>query len=114
MVESIAASGGHGGEIITSVIMALRPGTVDLSNARHEQPKDMLAYYSKHGLNSGSPFRVYGDFKDYCETGSWGDVSKASEEKGRIIIDRAVKVITDFICEFKENDRSTFNPTDTL
>lgn len=114
LVESIVGASGHGGETITSVIMALRPGTVNLSSASHEQPKEMLAFYSKHGLNSGSPFRVYGDFQDYCETGSWGDVSKSSEEKGRIIIDRAVNVIADFICEFKKNDRSTSNPTDTL
>ncbi len=103
LVEYRLNSSGHGGEVITSVIMALRPGIIDLSRATHEKPKHSLTYYSKHGLNSGSPFRVYGDFRDFCDTGAWGDVSKSSEEKGRIIINRAVERIAEFIREFRSN-----------
>ena len=105
ILEAGAASRGHGGEMITSVVLALRPDTVDLSAAEHEQPKEELRFYGEHGLNTGSPFRAFGDFRRFCETGAWGDVRTASAQKGEALIERAVERIVSFIGDFREAGR---------
>ena len=105
LIQSGSASRGHGGEMITSVVMAVRPEGVDIAAAVHEEPREDLAFFGRHGLNSGSPFRAYGDFRDYCESGAWGDVSTASAEKGRLLIERALVRIAAFVAEFRKHHR---------
>ena len=90
---------GHGGEMITSVVMALDAGLVRAEQAQNEQPAEKLSYYGKYLMNSGSPFVAYGDFHDYCTGGAWGDTSHATAEKGAELIRRAVEAIGDFLAE---------------
>src|SRR5690606_24342273 len=90
---------GHGGEMITSVVMALSADLVRAEQARNERPDENLAYYAKYLMNSGSPFVAYGDFHDYCTGGAWGDTSHATAEKGAGLIRRAVEAISDFLQE---------------
>lgn len=99
LVEDGQNGRGHGGEMITSVVMAVRGDLIKTAQAQNETPRAALKYYAKYLMNSGSPFTAYGDFHDYCEGGSWGDISHASPEKGTELIRRAVEAIADFLTE---------------
>lgn len=103
LVESLISPRGHGGEVITSVIMALRSETVNIAAAVNEQPKLGLSYHGEHTLTSGSLISTYSDFSEYCESGAWGDVTRASAKKGKMIIERAITLITELIEEFRRN-----------
>jgi len=92
----------HGGEVITSVVMAVRPDLVDLAKAVAEEPKSALAFHAQHLPTSGGPFYTYPDFRDYCESGAWGDPSHATAEKGIAIVGRAVSQISAFIASFEQ------------
>jgi len=94
---------GHGGDIITSVVMALRPETVDSAAAANEVPRPGLAFHGPRTATSGGPFYTYGTFADYCDTGAWGDVSRASAGKGMAIIRRAADRSAEFLAEFVRN-----------
>ncbi len=101
LVESTLSPKGHGGEVITSVIMALKPELVDLSRATKEELKGSAAFFLDHLATGGGPFSTYPNFVDLCESGGWGDPSAASPEKGALIIDRAVDKIVSFLRKFK-------------
>ena len=82
-----AAPFGHGGEVITSVMLALAPGAVDMESAQDESPLPALSFVAAHG--PGSAFVAYGNFRDYCRSGAWGEVRGiATAEKGRAWIDK--------------------------
>ena len=95
-----SAPKGHGGDAITSVVMALKAEAVDLAAAANEAPKPGLAFHGPRTITSGGPFYTYGDFHDYTDSGAWGDVKLASAEKGRLIIERSTAKIADFLAEF--------------
>lgn len=91
---------GHGGEVITSVMLALAPELVDLASATDEASRPGLSRVLAHQL--GSPFVSYGDFRDYAKSGAWGRVkATARAEKGRRWFDRAVRDCSSFILETK-------------
>jgi creatinine amidohydrolase len=95
-----AAPFGHGGEVITSVMLALAPETVDLDSAEDESPLPALSFVAAHG--PGSAFVAYGNFRDYCRSGAWGAVRGiATAQKGRAWIDGAVGNAARFVLELK-------------
>ena len=100
LVESVHPYA-HGGEVITSVLLALRPELVDLSQAVDEESREELAFHLQHTATSGGPFYTYPDFRDFCAGGGWGEPRFASADKGRKIVERAVERILGFLREFK-------------
>jgi creatinine amidohydrolase len=91
---------GHGGEVITSVMMALVPELVELASATDEASLPGLARALAH--QPGSPFVSYGDFRDYTKSGAWGQVkATATAEKGLRWFDKAVHACAAFILETK-------------
>lgn len=92
---------GHGGEMISSVLMALDPELVD-TRKDNPPPREGLDFYNRYIMNSGSPFSAYGNFSDYCEGSAWGSLDGAGAGKGRVMIDRAVTAIAGFIRESRE------------
>jgi creatinine amidohydrolase/Fe(II)-dependent formamide hydrolase-like protein len=91
---------GHCGEVITSAMLALAPGSVDMESAEDEPPLTALSFVAAHGM--GSAFVAYGNFRDYCHSGAWGEVRGiATAEKGRAWIDGAVGNAARFIVELK-------------
>jgi creatinine amidohydrolase len=91
---------GHGGEVITSALLALAPGLVDLESAVDEPPLPALSFVTTHG--PGSAFVAYGSFRDYCRSGAWGEVrGSATAAKGRAWIDRAVASAARFIVDLR-------------
>ena len=95
-LDTGAAGTGHGGEMITSVALALCGEHVRMDLAQNELPRDGLAKVSHW---NGSPFKVFGNFRDYCDGGAWGDTSTASAEKGRELIKAGTELIADFLRE---------------
>lgn len=98
LMETELVPQGHGSEITTSVMMALRSELVDMSKAKKEKPKEAFDFYMKHVEHS---VFTYFDFADYCDYGLWGDPSKSSSAKGQTVISRAVDYLIDFIMAFK-------------
>jgi creatinine amidohydrolase/Fe(II)-dependent formamide hydrolase-like protein len=97
-IESKIHPKGHGGEVTTDVIMAVRPDLVDLSKATPESCKPAFDFHTKYAKYS---IATYPDFTEFCESGGWGDPAHATKEKGEKIIERGLKIIADFIQDFK-------------
>ncbi len=94
LLDTGATGTGHGGELITSVALALCGDNVRMELAQNEQPKQGLADVSRW---NGTPFRTFGNFRDYCDGGAWGDTSAAGAEKGHKLIELGVQAVADFI-----------------
>lgn len=95
----------HAGEIMTSVMLALRPELVDMSKAR----KDTLSS-GIEGIEQEAPrsvkfqnyhVEIYRMSRELNTTGIMGDPTHATSEKGEEIIRRLVDYISDFIELFK-------------
>ncbi len=97
-IESKIHPKGHGGEVTTDVIMAVRPGLVDLSKATPESCKPPFDFHTKYTKYS---IFTYPDFTEFSGSGGWGDPTHATGEKGIKIIERALKIIADFMKDFK-------------
>jgi creatinine amidohydrolase len=91
---------GHGGEVISSIIKALAPDLVDVDKADDEASLPGLGKVIAHPL--GSAFVAYGDFRDYCHTGAWGEVSTtASADSGEKWLGKAVETLAGLITEWR-------------
>lgn len=96
---------GHGGEVITSIAMAIEPEIVDIAAALDEASAPGLAYVASHPL--GSAFVAYGNFRDYCAAGSWGGAGKtASAEKGARWLEKAIRASAEFIKTWRSEEAS--------
>jgi len=94
---------GHGGEVITSIALALEPDLVQLTKATDEPSLPALSRINAHSL--GSPFIEYADFRKYCISGAWGAVrATASQEKGERWLLKAISAAADFIQSWRENN----------
>ena len=87
---------GHGSEMITSVALAVCPECVRMDRIIPEQPKEGLAAVSRW---NGTPFRTFGDFRDYCESGAWGNAPDAETGKGAELFRLGVESVASFIRE---------------
>lgn len=99
LVESAESPKGHGGEVITSVVMAMCPELVRLDEASGETPKEEIHFYARFTAADG--FITYPHFQDYCTSGAWGDPSLASVSKGEAIVERGIEKMAEFIREFR-------------
>ncbi len=77
------ARGTHADEIETSIMLVLAPDRVDMTKAVKDAEPD-----GKGGLT-----RTPGGEKTYSPTGTWGDPTLATREKGRIVVDAFVRAV---------------------
>ncbi len=92
---------GHGGEVISSILLALAPEFMDMESATDEPSLPGLASVAAHPL--GSAFVAYGDFRQYCLSGAWGQVREAaSAEKGARWLSKAVEASAGFIDKWRK------------
>ena len=101
LVESTQSPTGHGGEILASVVLAVSPVPVDFGKASPEAPRPAAGFHAQGSAVGGGPFYTYPDFRDFTASGGWGDPSKATAEKGRVILERAVDRIVAFVGQLK-------------
>lgn len=93
---------GHGGEVISSIMLALAPERMDMEQAIDEPSLPGLERIASHSM--GTPFVAYGDFRDYCVSGAWGEVrGTASAEKGRRWLSSAVLASSSFLAEWRSD-----------
>ena len=98
----------HAGEIMTSVIMALKPEAVVTSKIMPDSVKspEGSAFDVKNSLGEtsfqGSIQTVYQDIRDVTDTGIMGDPTAASAEKGETVL----KLITDYVRSFLQEFRN--------
>ena len=93
---------GHGGEMVTSVLLYLNEKIVDMKSENNEAPYSHFSYYKDHLPRSSSPLQVYGSFSDYTNNSSWGPLCGASKEKGKVLVERAIALVVQLIQETLE------------
>ncbi len=99
---------GHGGEPMGSLMMVLRPGRVRMDRAGAFGRKPVLGMPTE-GLGAilfrGVRVALPLDMREVTpETGSLGDPSKASEARGRALLDYAVEFCVEFMRWFRTAD----------
>lgn len=99
IIDDMEFGCGHGGEMITSVLMEIAPEYVHLERASNQNPKSGFSKLVKHIYGGGSACTAYGDFHDYSDTGTWGDVRFASADKGRALINKAIDLMVSELME---------------
>jgi creatinine amidohydrolase len=97
VLADVRYGSGHGGEMITSVLLHLIPDMVDMEQATNGPPLPRFDFFKEHLPGGQSPFSAYGTFADYTDSSSWGDLSGASAEKGSLLVERSVVKIREFI-----------------
>ncbi len=95
----------HAGEIMTSVVMAIRPDLVDMSQAVTEYLKPKTDGYkallSSKAKVGGRVIAIYHTSEELTQSGVMGDPSLASAEKGEKIIGNMVEYISQAVSEFR-------------
>lgn len=99
MAEAEGYPLGHGSELVTSVVMALRPDLVDLSKAVKEAVESFHLNY--HYAYYPAVF-TFPDYSKITKSGIVGDPSKASKEKGERIIERCMTVLVKLVEDLKK------------
>lgn len=96
----------HAGEIMTSVMLALRPDLVDMGKAVREYPRSIMERTTQEGsfkiLFEDRHINFYCLSKELTNSGVMGDPTHATREKGEIIVKAWVSFICDFIKEFRK------------
>ncbi len=95
---------GHGSELGTSILWALRPDLVRLDQMKKEIPTD--PFFLKYSPAYPMVF-MYNDMKQLSETGLMGDPTKASKEKGEEIIKRCIPYLVELCKDFQMADLRT-------
>jgi len=99
MRESAPGGMGHACEFETSMLLHLRPDLVAMERAVVTYP-DPGSSYLTTDLVGGSAVRTYQDFGDLSESGTLGDPSLATAEKGarfhEAVLGELVRFIEDF------------------
>jgi creatinine amidohydrolase len=98
--QSRSGGMGHACEFETSMIQHLRPDLVrpDLAQTTYPDPGSC---YLTTDLLGGSAVRTYHDFRDLSESGTLGDPSLATPERGSVFFDAVSQVLVAFIDEFR-------------
>ena len=97
----------HAGEIMTSVVMAFKPETVVTERMHADNPKSIKksAFSLKNSLGDiafrGSVQKLYLDIRDITDSGTMGDPTRASAEKGKRIVSRLADYAREFLKEFQ-------------
>lgn len=97
----------HAGEIMTSVVMALRPDTVVEGRMAADTPRSPAgSVFSVKNSLGDTGFKesvqtVYQDVRDITDTGTMGNPLPASAEKGQTLINLMLDYIRDYLAAFQ-------------
>jgi creatinine amidohydrolase len=76
----------HGGDIETSLMLAIRPDLVDMGQARHFQSASEVRAATCAILGNGRSAKLGWQMQDYNPAGAVGDASAATAEKGQALL----------------------------
>ncbi|MEW5974758.1 MAG: creatininase family protein [Acidobacteriota bacterium] len=93
----------HGCELETSVMLHLRPDLVQMDKATkdiHFQPSKFIWW----DLEKASPVHFQEWFSRYSQTGTVGDPTCATAEKGRRVVEAVAGQLARFVVEFRKRE----------
>jgi creatinine amidohydrolase len=90
---------GHACEMETSIMLALHPGQVDLGRARDDGTLGATGYRALDMLRA-QPYYMVRNFDELSATGTQGQPSHASAEKGERFLDAAVDAVCGLLTAF--------------
>ncbi|MES2511663.1 MAG: creatininase family protein [Pseudomonadota bacterium] len=98
----------HGGDIETSMMLALKPGQVDMDKAQdfHSTSKDRAQKFSI--LGDGKSAKLAWQMQDYNPQGAAGNAAAATADKGHAVLNAAGKSLAQLLLEIDSL------PADTL
>ena len=101
----------HAGDIETSMMLALAPQLVDMTQARnfHSTSQDRAAVYPI--LGNGSSAKLGWQMQDYNASGAAGNAAAATAAKGQHLLDAAGLQLAKLLQEVSSLPLSTLNPT---
>lgn len=107
------AIGIHGGEIETSVMLALAPELVDMAKARDFASRQSEFISGFKHLRAYGPHAFGWMMRDLNEDGVAGNAALATAQKGREMIDRAARGLIELLQDVARFDLSLFEATRT-
>jgi creatinine amidohydrolase len=97
----------HGGDIETSMMLALRPQFVDMAQARdfRSTSQDRAEHYPI--LGNGRSAKLGWQMQDYNPAGAAGNAAAATADKGRVMVDAAGRQLAELLAEVARLPLST-------
>ncbi len=97
----------HGGDVETSMMLALRPQFVEMIQARDfkSSSQERAALYPI--LGNGKSAKLGWQMQDYNPMGAAGNAAAATADKGRAVIDAAAKALAQVLQEISQLPLST-------
>jgi creatinine amidohydrolase len=99
--------GVHGGEIETSMMLALRPQDVVMGQARDFKSSSQVRAAAYPILGNGSSAKLGWQMQDYNAQGAAGNAAAASADKGRAVIEAAGRQLAALLQELSALPLST-------
>ncbi|HSN79399.1 MAG TPA: creatininase family protein [Rhodoferax sp.] len=100
----------HGGDIETSMMLALDPARVDRSQARNFESKAQARATQFDILGNGKSAKLGWQTQDYNPAGAVGDAASATAEKGRAMVDAAGLALARVLAEVDRLPADTLMP----
>jgi len=113
VIRRVVSHASHAGELETSVMLYLKPEAVDMSKAEADLNIYMGQGKSKfiwRDLVNPSPVSFMEWWSRFSKMGVIGDPTKATAEKGRVIVEETVSRLVEFIREWRR--RKIFSRVD--
>lgn len=97
----------HGGDVETSIMLAARPGLVDMAQARDfgSSSRERAARYAL--LGDGRSAKLGWQMQDYNPEGAAGNAAAATADKGHALIEAAATQLALLLAEFSRLPLST-------
>jgi creatinine amidohydrolase len=89
----------HGGDIETSMMLALAPSQVDMAQARHFESRAQARAGAFEILGNGKSAKLGWQTQDYNPAGAVGDAANATAEKGQALVDAAGDALARLLAE---------------
>ncbi|MGH6625255.1 MAG: creatininase family protein [Burkholderiaceae bacterium] len=104
----------HAGEIETSMMLALRPATVDMAQAQdfHSSSQDRAERFAI--LGNGRSAKLGWQMQDYNPQGAAGNAARATADKGREVIEAAGQALAQLLAEIGQLPPDTLVAQPTL
>ena len=100
----------HGGDMETSMMLALQPDRVDMAQAQNfnSTSQDRAARYPI--LGNGTSAKLGWQMQDYNPHGAAGNAAAATAQKGRALLEAAGLQLARLLAEISDLPLSTLNP----
>jgi creatinine amidohydrolase len=101
----------HAGDIETSMMLALEPARVDMTQAQVFSSAAQLRSEQFDILGNGKSARLGWQMQDYNRAGAVGNAAAATAEKGRAVVDAAGRALARLLVEVDRLPLNTLQPS---